>query len=337
MAEPDPDRQQAARFLEARSTTNISRNSLNEHSEEVAMSQEPGDGSTRPTPVPPRARGSGTFRRTDDVPGSAGDAGRASREGGVSVVSAVQGKGLVGVVVAQGELMRDSIASLLESHGLAVRRLDSVEWLFAPGVLEGADVVFLAVGCVNGGIRSSGSGSDRSGNGGAMDAIEACRRLRSDRGFKGGVIIVSSDDRWERRAAAYLACTDHYLLDRELPELLLATVTGLSHRLEHAGLLRRVRFGDIVLDPDERRVTVKGERRRVSKDRFDVLCLLISEPGIPHSVEKIAHLVGSNPRAARRMVNRLAHDLGPSAAGVIETVRGLGFGVGLNARRLTRK
>lgn len=166
----------------------------------------------------------------------------------------------------------------------------------------------------------------------ALDGLEILAELRG-REVDVPVLILSARDRVDDKVRGLGQGADDYLAKPfELPELV-ARVEALLRRRRTAR--RRegpVSFGEVVVDPAARRVTVAGREVAVSAREFDLLHLLATSPGRVHTREAILERVwGFGFEGTARTVDNFIHTLrqkverDPSRPRHIVTVRTVGY------------
>ncbi|WP_244527954.1 MULTISPECIES: response regulator transcription factor [unclassified Leifsonia] len=163
-----------------------------------------------------------------------------------------------------------------------------------------------------------------------MDGLELCRALRARGDWTPVVFVTARDDEVDRILGLELGADD-YVTKPFSPRELVARVRALIRRgMVHTGQeLRRV--GPIALDPLRRRVDVAGTRVELTATEFDLLEHLMSQPGRVFTREQLLSSVWgvadySSSRTVDVHVAQLRLKLG-EAAGLIRTVRGVGYSV----------
>jgi len=93
-----------------------------------------------------------------------------------------------------------------------------------------------------------------------------------------------------------------------------------------------LRVGDVCLDQDARRVTVRGEEVQLTPSEFDLLATLMASPGYPFPRhELLQRLQGVAVEGAEKTINVHTHNLrskieeDPGDPHHIETVFGVGY------------
>jgi DNA-binding response OmpR family regulator len=163
-----------------------------------------------------------------------------------------------------------------------------------------------------------------------MDGLELCRALRARGDWTPVVFVTARDDEVDRILGLELGADD-YVTKPFSPRELVARVRALIRRgmVQTGQELRRV--GSIALDPLRRRVDVAGTRVELTATEFDLLEHLMSQPGRVFTREQLLSSVWgvadySSSRTVDVHVAQLRLKLG-EAAGLIRTVRGVGYSV----------
>jgi len=119
-----------------------------------------------------------------------------------------------------------------------------------------------------------------------LDGLEVCRRMRSA-GDDTPILMLTARHEVTDRVAGLDAGADDYLVKPFALDELLARLRALVRRAAPGERGDPVRVGDMLLDPAARTVH-RGERRiDLTKTEFDLLALLMSEPGIVMSRQRI--------------------------------------------------
>lgn len=125
---------------------------------------------------------------------------------------------------------------------------------------------------------------------------------------------------------------DDYVVKPFSPRELVARVKAVLRRgrLDHA--VQPIQHGQLVIHPDERTVTMHGERIKLTPKEFDLLSVLASWPGKvferPHLVQQVwGHDYWGDERTVDVHVTRVREKLGQFDADheYIQTVWGLGY------------
>jgi DNA-binding response OmpR family regulator len=135
----------------------------------------------------------------------------------------------------------------------------------------------------------------------------------------------------EDRVAGLTGGADDYLTKPFAMEELLARVEALARRGGAVETSTFLELGVLGMNLTKRRVTVHGERIALSPREFEVLQILMQEPGRVFSREEICERVWEreheyDTRTVEIFVMRLRKKLDLDDSGVmIETVRGVGY------------
>ena len=121
---------------------------------------------------------------------------------------------------------------------------------------------------------------DRSG----LDILSELRERRK----KVPVLILSARDATPDKVEGLKLGADDYLTKPfELPELLARVQAMLRRRQIDGPGEPELSYGEVRLDPERRRVTLRGDEVTLSAKEFDLLHLLMRSPGRPYSREEI--------------------------------------------------
>ena len=135
-----------------------------------------------------------------------------------------------------------------------------------------------------------------------IDGIEVCRRLREGRSMP--ILILSARGAEADKVAALDGGADDYVTKPFSSQELLARVRAALRRSEAgAGPAGPITRGDLVIDPDRRRVTRSDEDLKLTPKEFELLVLLAQHAGRvlthrailkaiwgPHAVDQPEHL-----------------------------------------------
>jgi two-component system OmpR family response regulator len=158
-----------------------------------------------------------------------------------------------------------------------------------------------------------------------LDGLSVLRRWRSE-GVATPVLVLTARDQWHDKVAGIDAGADDYLSKPFHMEELLARVRALIRRAGgHASPL--LSCGPIELDTRSGRVSVQGLPLVLTAHEFKLLAYLMHHPGkLVSRAELTEHLYAQDherdSNTIEVFVARLRKKL---PAGLIETVRGLGY------------
>ena len=160
-----------------------------------------------------------------------------------------------------------------------------------------------------------------------MDGYEVCRRLRavSDVPI---IVVTARGEEVDRVIGLELGADDYLVKPFSLRELV-ARIRAVARRSEgRAAVPDQRRVGGVELDVRTRRVTVDGGEVDLTRKEFDLLALLVEEPGAIRTRDEImesvwdAHWYGPT-KTLDVHIAALRRKLGDPT--LIETVRGVGF------------
>jgi DNA-binding response OmpR family regulator len=147
------------------------------------------------------------------------------------------------------------------------------------------------------------------------------------------VLILSARGTTDNKVEGLTIGADDYLAKPfELPELLARVEAMLRRRSVDQPTEPPLTFGHVVLNRDNRRVTVRGDEVTMSAREFDLLCFLALIPGRPRTREEILNNVWGwdfegSPRTVDNFIRSLRRKLEPvpSNPRYILTAHGVGY------------
>ena len=161
-----------------------------------------------------------------------------------------------------------------------------------------------------------------------MNGIEMCENIRNDKKLS-NVIILFLTARSEdyTQIAALDSGADDFIKKPIKPKLLISKVKSLMRRFSLNKNLKNYIHKDVELDIEKYSVKIKGDNIKLAKKEFDLLKLLINQPGKVYTREEILNDVWGNDihvvdRTIDVHINRLRDKLGQK---FIETVKGIGY------------
>jgi DNA-binding response OmpR family regulator len=154
-----------------------------------------------------------------------------------------------------------------------------------------------------------------------------------DRNENVPVLILSARGSTDNKVEGLNIGADDYLAKPfELSELLARVEAMLRRRSVDEPTEPPFTFGHVVLDRDNRRVTVRGDEVTMSAKEFDLLCFLALIPGRPRTREEILNNVWGwdfrgSPRTIDNFIRSLRRKLepDPSHPRYILTAHGVGY------------
>ena len=161
-----------------------------------------------------------------------------------------------------------------------------------------------------------------------MNGIEMCENIRNDKKLS-DVIILFLTARSEdyTQIAALDSGADDFIKKPIKPKLLISKVKSLMRRFSLNKNLKNYIHKDVELDIEKYSVKIKGDNINLARKEFDLLKLLINQPGKVYTREEILNDVWGNDihvvdRTIDVHINRLRDKLGQK---FIETVKGIGY------------
>jgi two-component system OmpR family response regulator len=218
------------------------------------------------------------------------------------------------VLVAEDEsALQDQLVELLRHAGYAVDAAgDGVRAEFL-GQTETYDAAVLDLGLP------------------LLDGLTVLRRWR-DAGVTTPVLVLTARDSWSDKVRGIDGGADDYLTKPFQVEELLARVRGLIRRASRQ-LAPELRVGEVVLDTRQARVSVRGAPVRLTALELRVFTYLMHHRDRVVSQAELAEHIyerddDRDSNTVEVFIARLRRKLG---AATIETVRGLGYRVGIGA------
>lgn len=165
-----------------------------------------------------------------------------------------------------------------------------------------------------------------------MDGLEATRRITAARPVP--VLILTARDDESDKVIGLGAGADDYMTKPFSMRELIARCKALLRRVERAKIIAKnsenekvLDYGDLVIDPTQRIVTLHGEEVHLTPTEFDLLATLARKPKTVLSRETLLEEVwdwvdASGTRTVDSHVKALRHKLGPE---MIRTVHGVGY------------
>jgi two-component system, OmpR family, response regulator RegX3 len=209
------------------------------------------------------------------------------------------------LVVEDEDAIAEPLVEGLEREGFAVERAATGE---AALLAERPDLVLLDLRLPD------------------LDGLEVCRRLR-ERSRVPIIVVTARGEEVDRVVGLELGADDYVVKPYGLRELV-ARIRAVLRRVDSAPAAQAMRVDGLQLDPRARRATLNGSELVLTPKEFDLLALLIRDPGAAVRREQIFEEVwGSrwygSSKAIDVHVAALRRKLGDP--GWIETVRGVGF------------
>ncbi len=159
-----------------------------------------------------------------------------------------------------------------------------------------------------------------------IDGLEVCRRIR-ERSRVPVIVVTARGEEVDRVVGLELGADDYVVKPYSIRELV-ARIRAVMRRLEPPAPDGPMRVNGLEVDSRARRASLDGEDLALTPREFDLLALLISEPGAAFSRSRIFEQVWEtrwfgSPKTIDVHVAALRRKL--ADPGWIETVRGVGF------------
>ena len=160
-----------------------------------------------------------------------------------------------------------------------------------------------------------------------LDGLEVCRQLRA-RSSVPVIVITARGEEFDRVLGLELGADDYIVKPFGFRELM-ARIRAVTRRAGGSAASQGlVRVGDLELDLRARRVTVAGLEVDLTRKEFDLLAVLVGDPGALRTRQEILEAVWDEhwygpTKTLDVHIAALRKKLGDP--GLIETVRGVGF------------
>ena len=160
-----------------------------------------------------------------------------------------------------------------------------------------------------------------------MDGYEVCRqlRVRSDVPI---IVVTARGEEVDRVVGLELGADDYVVKPFGVRELVARMRAVTRRTARRSGVPDRTEVGPLVLDRRTRRVTVVGEPVGLTPTEFEMLAVLLEDPGAVVSRNTLLERVwGSRWYGASRMIDVHVASMRKKLRdpSLIETVRGIGF------------
>jgi len=164
-----------------------------------------------------------------------------------------------------------------------------------------------------------------------LDGLEVCRNLKAEPKTKAiPVIMVTAKGTETDRVVGLELGADDYQVKPFSPRELVARVKAVLRRSDDKLKQHEiVRLGQLVLDPNQYRVTIKGKLLELTAAEFRILELLVSQPDRVFSRDQIIeHAWGYDKPVTDRTIDVHVHNLreklGPLSNRLC-SIRGIGY------------
>lgn len=218
------------------------------------------------------------------------------------------------LVVEDDESIREMLSYYFKSVGYTVRAYESGEAMLAAEEGKPCPALYILDIMLPG-----------------MDGLEILRRLRADRARSAlPVILLTARTAEMDRVAGLEEGADDYVVKPFGIMELQARVKAVLRRTRREGEDRRIRFGDLEIDPAARVVRRGGAPVELTFKEFELLKLLCTHQGVALTRDEILQSVwgydyAGETRTVDMHVKTLRQKLGEA---YITTVRGVGYKIG---------
>lgn len=164
-----------------------------------------------------------------------------------------------------------------------------------------------------------------------MSGFEVCKRLDNERGL-GIILLTAKNDIVDKVLGLEFGADDYITKPFDMRELI-ARVKSILRRLQKntdGEQLPIIEIGDLTIVPKQRKVILGGEELEMPPKEFDLLNLLLSNPGRVYERDELLNLVWGmeyvgGTRTVDIHIQRLRTKLGERYNHLIQTVYGVGY------------
>ena len=161
-----------------------------------------------------------------------------------------------------------------------------------------------------------------------MDGIEACEIIRKNENLKNTVItFLTARGEDYSQVAGFDAGADDYITKPIKPKVLVSKVKALLRRFKEEEKNNTVKIGDLVIDREAYKISLKGIEIILPRKEFELLSLLASKPGKVFKRDEILDTVWGNEvvvggRTIDVHIRKLREKIGDNS---FKTVKGVGY------------
>ena len=161
-----------------------------------------------------------------------------------------------------------------------------------------------------------------------MDGIETCEIIRKDKRYQETVIMfLSARSEDYSHVAAFDVGADDYVNKPIKPKVLNSKVNALLRRFLNSDVSSEIVHGDLIINLDEYKVTLKDKKILLPRKEFELLRLLASQPDKVFKRDVILESVwGNNVVVGDRTIDvhirKLREKMGKK---YIKTIKGVGY------------
>jgi DNA-binding response OmpR family regulator len=168
-----------------------------------------------------------------------------------------------------------------------------------------------------------------------MDGLDVCRELRAKRDYTPILILTARSGEIDRVLGLELGADDYLTKPfsvRELVARVKAILRRMNRMAEENGVSELLKFEDLTIDRERRRVSIGGQYARLTAKEFDLLLQFARTPGRVYTRSQLLDLVwgygeGTYEHTVNSHINRLRAKIedDPSQPKFIRTVWGVGY------------
>jgi len=171
-----------------------------------------------------------------------------------------------------------------------------------------------------------------------MDGLEVCRRIRERKRSLPILMLTAKSEEFDKVLGLELGADDYMTKPFSIRELLariksiIRRVNTLREEKKDTGEPVELKFADLIVNLEKRKVTLKGKTIELTAKEFDLLALFASRPGKAYSRENLLNIVwgyqfSGYEHTVNSHINRLRAKIegDPSNPQYIKTVWGVGY------------
>lgn len=163
-----------------------------------------------------------------------------------------------------------------------------------------------------------------------MDGIETCDRLRALPELSETMIaFLTARGEDYSQVAGFDAGADDYITKPIKPKVLISRLKALLRRQGSSAAMpaQKMELGDLMIDPEQYLIKLKGEKIELPRKEFELLSLLASRPGKVFPREEIMDKIWGNDvvvggRTIDVHIRKLREKIGDTK---IKTIKGVGY------------
>jgi two-component system alkaline phosphatase synthesis response regulator PhoP len=163
-----------------------------------------------------------------------------------------------------------------------------------------------------------------------MDGIETCDRLRALPELSETMIaFLTARGEDYSQVAGFDAGADDYITKPIKPKVLISRLKALLRRQGSGAAIptQKMELGDLMIDPEQYLIKLKGKKIELPRKEFELLSLLASRPGKVFPREEIMDKIWGNDvvvggRTIDVHIRKLREKIGDSK---IKTIKGVGY------------